>query len=79
MRKFLIVVFSSLFLAALAMDACAQSREELEKKRKEIQLEIEELQQAQNAIRKDKKAGLGQLTLIQSKLKKRNAVISNIN
>lgn len=66
-------------LSSMQFSLQGQSREELEKKRKEIQQEIEELQKAQSSISKDKKAGLGQLNLIQNKLQKRNAVIDNIN
>jgi murein hydrolase activator len=74
----LIAIF--LFMVpVMALSVQGQTREELEKKRKEIQQEIEELQRTQNAISKDKKASLGQLNLVQSKLKKRNAVIENIN
>lgn len=57
----------------------SQNREELEKKRKEIQQEIQELQHAQSEISKDKKAGLSQLKLIERKLKNRYAVIENLN
>ena len=74
----LIVVFLFV-IPVMHLSLQGQTRDELEKKRKEIQQEIEELQKAQSAISKDKKAGLGQLNLIQSKLKKRNAVIDNIN
>lgn len=74
----LIVIF--LFMTpVMALSVQGQTREELERKRKEIQQEIEELQRTQNAISKDKKASLGQLNLVQSKLKKRTAVIENIN
>lgn len=66
-------------IPVMALSVQGQTREELERKRKEIQQEIEELQRTQNAISKDKKASLGQLNLVQSKLKKRNAVIENIN
>jgi len=57
----------------------AQTREELEKKRKEIQLEITSLQQAQSAITNDKKASLSQLKLIEKKLRSRYAFIDNLN
>lgn len=68
------------FLIALVhQTVIGQSREELEKRRKQIQGEIELLQKQQSAISKDKKASLGQLNLIQSKLQKRFAVIENIN
>jgi septal ring factor EnvC (AmiA/AmiB activator) len=56
-----------------------QSKDELERKRRQIQSEIDQLQQQQQLISKDKKAGIGQLNLIQSKLRKRYAVIDNIN
>jgi septal ring factor EnvC (AmiA/AmiB activator) len=59
--------------------AVAQSREDLERQRKQIQQEIAELQETQASIQKDKKANLAQLALIQNKIKKRNAVINNIN
>jgi septal ring factor EnvC (AmiA/AmiB activator) len=74
-------LFTLLVLGAMMMAVTVhgQSREELEKQRKQIQQEIQELQKAQSSIKKDKKASLGQLNLIQSKLAKRNAVINNIN
>jgi murein hydrolase activator len=75
MRKIL------LYLLALSLSSAVfgQSRDDLEKKRREIQQEIAELQRNQNLIQKDKKANLAQLAMIQNKIKKRNAVITNIN
>jgi septal ring factor EnvC (AmiA/AmiB activator) len=67
------------FLTALQLTVAGQTREELEKRRRQIQAEIEQLQKQQSAISKDRKAGIGQLNLIQSKLQKRYAVIENIN
>src|SRR6187549_2623536 len=75
MRKIVLYLLSFLFITVVA----AQSREDLEKQRKQIQQEITELQRTQASIQKDKKANLAQLSLIQSKIKKRNAVINNIN
>lgn len=63
----------------VVLNGSAQTREELEKKRKEIQQEIASLQQAQSSISKDKKANLSQLKLIERKLKSRYAVIRNLN
>jgi septal ring factor EnvC (AmiA/AmiB activator) len=72
--------FLLFFLIALVhQTVIGQSRDELEKRRKQIQGEIELLQKQQSSISKDKKASLGQLNLIQSKLQKRFAVIENIN
>lgn len=79
MRRYLMMFFAVLSLSAAWAQVPAQSREELEKQKRQIQQEIDELQQAQNAIKKDKKASLGQLNLIQSKIRKRNAVIGTIN
>lgn len=73
---------TSLFTLLMVMCSIAlfsQTREELERKRKEIQQEIASLQQAQTAVSKDKKAGLSQLKLIERKLKSRYAVINNLN
>ncbi|HSF44459.1 MAG TPA: peptidoglycan DD-metalloendopeptidase family protein, partial [Chitinophagaceae bacterium] len=75
MRKILLYLFA----LCIATASVAQSREDLEKRRKEIQQEIAELQRSQSLIQKDKKANLAQLAMIQSKIRKRNAVINNIN
>jgi septal ring factor EnvC (AmiA/AmiB activator) len=66
-------------LVLSALCSLAQTREELEKRRKEIQQEIQDLQRAQSEISKDKKAGLSQLKLIERKLRSRYAVIENLN
>jgi septal ring factor EnvC (AmiA/AmiB activator) len=68
-----------ILLLFVAVDGLAQSREDLEKKRKEIQQEIASLQEAQTLISKDKKASVSQLKLIEKKLKSRYAVINNLN
>ena len=68
-----------ILLLFIAMDGLSQSREDLERKRKEIQQEIASLQQAQTTISKDKKASVSQLKLIERKLKSRYAVINNLN
>jgi septal ring factor EnvC (AmiA/AmiB activator) len=75
-KALILLVPAALFLVVIAQ---GQSREELERQRRQIQQEIEELRAVQNSIRKDKKASLGQLTLIQRKLAKRADVINNIN
>lgn len=75
MRTIFMYLLSFMFIA----NAAAQSREDLERQRRQIQQEIAELQETQASIQKDKKANLAQLALIQNKIKKRNAVINNIN
>ena len=63
----------------IALNGYSQTREELEKKRKEIQQEISSLQNAQSEIAKDKKVNISQLKLIEKKLRNRYAVIDNLN
>lgn len=79
MSKAIKIFFCLCISAFTVFNVSAQTREELEKKRKEIQQEIASLQQAQTSISKDKKASLSQLKLIERKLKSRYAVIRNLN
>ena len=72
----ILLVASILFTAS---NGYSQTREELEKKRKEIQQEISSLQNAQSEIAKDKKVNISQLKLIEKKLRNRYAVIDNLN
>lgn len=77
--KNVIAFFLSVLFLVFSTALYSQTREELEKKRKEILQEISELQQAQSSITKDKKASLSQLKLIENKLRKRYAFINNLN
>ena len=77
--KLIFTLLLALFFSIFSMELNAQTREELEKKRKEILEEISELQQTQSTITKDKKASLSQLKLIENKLRKRYAFIDNLN
>jgi len=77
--KNIIGFFLSVLFLVFSTALYSQTREELEKKRKEILQEISELQQAQSSITKDKKASLSQLKLIENKLRKRYAFINNLN
>jgi len=81
MRKFIVFIFSAVLLlnTQTLVAQGGQSKDELEKKQKQIQQEIEELRQAQNDIKKNKKASLSDLKLVQAKLRKRTAAIENIN
>lgn len=56
-----------------------QSRSELEKQRAEIQEEIAEVKRSLELTKKNRKASLGQLALLQKKLKLRQAAINNVN
>lgn len=59
--------------------ANAQNRAELEKQRAEIQRQIEDVKRSLDQTKKNRKESLGQLALLQRKLKLRQAAINNIN
>lgn len=56
-----------------------QNSEDLKKKQVEIQREIDDLRHTLEETKKNRKAGLGQLAMIQRKLHLREQVINNIN
>jgi murein hydrolase activator len=73
------VVITSLLAIFFALPLVAQSSDELKKKQAEIQREIEDLRRTLNDTKKSKKAGLGQLAMVQKKLRLRQQAINNIN
>jgi septal ring factor EnvC (AmiA/AmiB activator) len=75
MLKFLLVICCTLLQVALF----AQDKNELERKRKQTLQEIDVLNRQYNDIKKNQKQSLGQLTLIQNKIRLRNDVINTIN
>ncbi len=78
MQKFLFILFFLVCVNQITA-AQAQSRDELESQRKEIQQEIEDLRKSQSAIKKNKKESLDQLARIRNLIKKRDAIIATIN
>ena len=75
MRVSLILIFTMLSMQVVT----AQNRSELEKQRSEIQREIEEVKRSLSQTKKNRKESLGQLALLQKKLRLREAAINNIN
>lgn len=75
MRVLLILVF----IVMISQSTSAQNRSELEKQRSEIQREIEDVKRSLSQTKKNRKESLGQLALLQKKLRLREAAISNIN
>jgi len=59
--------------------ATAQSRSDLEKERAAIQKEIEDVKRSLDETKKNKKETLGQLALLQRRLRLRQSAIQNIN
>src|ERR1700753_706266 len=77
------ILTGTLLLSALAMRLMAQapnqSRSGLEKERAAIQKEIEDVKRSLDETHKNKKETLGQLALLQRRLKLRESAIKNIN
>lgn len=70
---FLVIVCASLSVSA------QKSRSELERERSEIQQQIERVRRSLDETKKNKKETLGQLALLQRKLRLREQAIRNIN
>ncbi|HSB92022.1 MAG TPA: peptidoglycan DD-metalloendopeptidase family protein [Flavitalea sp.] len=77
MLKSLSTLIAALLLICTTINA--QSRSELERQRSEIQREIEDVKKTLSETKKNRKESLGQLALLQRKLKLREAAINNIN
>lgn len=75
----MVLVLTGFLLFTFSLDASAQTKEELEKRRREIQQEIASLQKAQSEVSNNRKASLSELKLLERKLKNRYAVIDNLN
>jgi septal ring factor EnvC (AmiA/AmiB activator) len=80
MRKpvFLLIFLCCSSVASFAQTP-AQNRSDLEKERASIQQEIEDVKHSLDITKKNRKETLGQLALLQKRLRLRQAAISNIN
>ena len=78
-RKDFMRIALVVFLGMIVHASFSQNREELEKKRREIQQEIASLQKTQSEVSKNKKASVSELKLIEKRLRSRYAVINNLN
>lgn len=76
-RLLAFVLFLAVQLSVTAQQP--NERAELERKKRETQKEIDILTNQYNEIKKNKKASLGQLAVIQRKLELRNKIIGDIN
>src|ERR1700712_2605105 len=80
MRKTLFLAGVLFFILALTHgQASAQSKADLEKERAAIQKEIEDVKRSLDETHRNKKETLGQLALLQKRLKLRESAIQNIN
>lgn len=78
MRPFLFSFVFSLF-SFLTASAQTQTRSELERQRADIQEEIAAVKRSLDQTKQNRKASLGQLALLQRKLRLRESAIGNIN
>ena len=78
MQRITLVIVFLLYILSPA-SAQTANRSELEKQRADIQREIMEVKNSLDQTKKNRKESLGQLVLLQRKLKLREAAINNIN
>src|SRR5580692_2669792 len=80
MRKPIILFISIFYLVSrVHAQSPTQSRSELEKERASIQKEIEDVKRSLDETHKNRKQTLGQLALLQKRLRLRELAIANIN
>ncbi len=80
MRKSIFLFITILCSVTICQSqAQTQSRSDLEKERASIQKEIEDVKTSLDQTHKNRKQTLGQLALLQKRLRLRQAAISNIN
>lgn len=81
MLKSLLLTFSFCWIgfACLCQNPPAPTRSDLEKERETIQREIEDVKRSLDETKKNKKETLGQLALLQRRLRLRESAIRNIN
>lgn len=80
MLKLMVTCFLAMAISVtLPAQQSGGSSEELKRKQAEIQREINDLRRTLNDTKRNKKAGLGQLAMVQKKLRLREQAIGNIN
>jgi len=79
LKRFSGIFFSLILSAASFSQQPAQSRSDLEKERASIQKQIEDVTQSLNETKRNRKETLGQLALLQKKLRLRESAIQNIS
>lgn len=73
-------LFVSILCLGIAFVAVSQqTQDEIKKKQQELQKELADLNDTYNEIRKNKKQSLGQLQLVQRKIRAREELVSNLN
>lgn len=73
------LLFLSVFISQFIFSQQPQTKEDLQKQQQQLQQEINSLNNSLNSIKKNKKESLGQLALVQRKIRAREQLISTIN
>lgn len=79
LKKFIPVLMLALMFMPVMLHAQNQSREELEKRKRELQKEMEEAQAILRETKKSSKESLAQLRAVRNKIDVRSKMIRNIN
>lgn len=75
--KFRLLIFGLLLFALQAQ--AQETKEEIQKKQQQLQREIDDLNSTLSKIKSSKKQSIGQLALVQKKIRTRQQLIGNIN
>lgn len=70
---------SILCIGFVGITMAQQTQEEIKRKQQELQKELADLNNTYNDIKKNKKQSLGQLQLVQRKIRAREELVSNLN
>ncbi len=77
-------MLKKIFIFFLAVSLCVaghaqETKEEIQKKQQDLQNELDDLNSTLNQIKKNKKQSIGQLALVQKKIKIREAMVDNLS
>lgn len=77
-------MLKKIFVFFLAVSLCLaghaqETKEEIQKKQQDLQNELDDLNNTLNQIKKNKKQSIGQLALVQKKIKIREAMVDNLS
>ncbi|BAV10283.1 Septal ring factor EnvC, activator of murein hydrolases AmiA and AmiB [Filimonas lacunae] len=72
-------LFLSLVVLLVTLSGSAQTKDEIQKKQQDLQQELADLNKTYNEIKQNKKISLGQLAVVQRKIRAREELISTLN
>lgn len=78
-KLFLVFLAFSFLVVGRAQDAKQDTKEDIQKRQQELQKELDDLNNTLNQIKKNKKQSIGQLAVVQRKIRIREELVNNIN